>query len=204
LRSTDYFPDISRAPLIFPLQPPPGRGSVVVQVDAPETFQELRMATDLVQELAVLRRLSISELRARFTQLFGETTRTGNKIWLIKRIAWRLQALEEGDLSERARRRAAELACDADLRLSAPHPIRQQRIVRLTPMAESQDPRLPMTGSVLTRTYKSESYHVKVLAKGFEFENQIYKSLSAVAKVITGTHCNGFLFFGLTQSGGGQ
>jgi hypothetical protein len=162
------------------------------------------MATDIVQELADLRRMSVSELRARFAQLFGETTRTGNKTWLIKRIAWRLQALEEGDLSERARRRAAELACDADLRLSAPPPIRRQRTVRLAPMTESQDSRLPMTGSVLTRTYKGESHHVKVLAKGFEFENQIYRSLSAVAKAITGTHCNGFLFFGLTRNGGGQ
>jgi hypothetical protein len=59
-----------------------------------------------------------------------------------------------------------------------------------------------MPGSVLARTYKGESFHVKVLANGFEFENQIYKSLSAVAKAITGTHCNGFMFFGLTRDGG--
>src|SRR5262249_32672437 len=47
-------------------------------------------------------------------------TRTGNKAWLVKRLAWRLQALTEGDLSARARRRAADLAQDADLRLSPP------------------------------------------------------------------------------------
>jgi hypothetical protein len=52
--------------------------------------------------------------------VFGEATRAGNKSWLIKRIAWRLQALAEGDLSERARQRAKELANDADLRLSPP------------------------------------------------------------------------------------
>ena len=160
------------------------------------------MALDIARELVDMRRMSISELRSRFAHVFGETTRTGNKIWLIKRIAWRLQALEEGDLSDRARRRAAELACDADLRLSSPYPARRRRSPTLTPAAENHDPRLPMTGSVLARTYKGESFHVKVLANGFEFENQIYKSLSAVAKVITGTHCNGFMFFGLTRDGG--
>ena len=44
---------------------------------------------------------------------------------------------------------------------------------------------------------------VKVLAQGFEYEGEIYKSLSAVAKKITGTHCNGYLFFRLTKAGGG-
>ena len=160
------------------------------------------MALDIAQELVDMRRMSISELRSRFAHVFGETTRTGNKICLIKRIAWRLQALEEGDLSDRARRRAAELACDADLRLAPPHPVRRRRFPPLIPAAESHDSRLPMPGSVLARTYKGESFHVKVLANGFEFENQIYKSLSAVAKAITGTHCNGFMFFGLTRDGG--
>jgi len=50
----------------------------------------------------------------------GEPTGVTNKGWLCKRLAWRLQALAEGDLSERARRRASELACDADLRLLPP------------------------------------------------------------------------------------
>jgi hypothetical protein len=50
----------------------------------------------------------------------GEIRSEVNKSWLIKRIAWRLQALAEGDLSERARQRAKELANDADLRLSPP------------------------------------------------------------------------------------
>src|SRR6476619_2697730 len=74
------------------------------------------------QELAALPRLSVADLRCRYAQVFGETTRVGNKAWLVKRIAWRLQALAEGDLSERARRRAGELANDADLRLSPPRP----------------------------------------------------------------------------------
>jgi hypothetical protein len=75
---------------------------------------------NIVNEVATLQRLSIGQLRQRFAELFGETTHASNRTWLIKRIAWRLQALAEGDLSERARRRAAELARDADLRLNPP------------------------------------------------------------------------------------
>ena len=50
-------------------------------------------------------------------------------------------------------------------------------------------------GTVLTRPYKGAVLQVKILAEGFEYDGQVYPSLSAVAKAITGTHCNGFLFF---------
>jgi hypothetical protein len=76
------------------------------------------------QDLA-LERLGVSALRQRYAETFGEATKVANKAWLIKRIAWRLQALAEGDLSERARRRAAELADDADLRLNPPRAKRE-------------------------------------------------------------------------------
>jgi hypothetical protein len=59
-------------------------------------------------------------------------------------------------------------------------------------------------GSVITRVYKGETLEVKVLADGFEYEGETYKSLSAVAKHITGSHCNGYQFFRLTQAGGKQ
>ncbi len=78
------------------------------------------MPLNLDCEVAALGRLGVADLRHRFAELFGDTTRAGNKAWLIKRLAWRLQALAEGDLSERARRRAAELAQDADIRLTPP------------------------------------------------------------------------------------
>ena len=71
-------------------------------------------------EVAALPRMAIQDLRTRYAEVFGEGTRSGNRAWLIKRLAWRLQALAEGDLSERARRRATELAQDADLRTTAP------------------------------------------------------------------------------------
>jgi hypothetical protein len=73
-----------------------------------------------VNELAALERLSAGQLRQRFAELSGEAIHASNRVWLVKRIAWCLQALAEGDLPERSRRRAAELARDADLRLNPP------------------------------------------------------------------------------------
>ncbi|HEY1860136.1 MAG TPA: DUF2924 domain-containing protein [Gemmataceae bacterium] len=81
------------------------------------------MRLNIGKEVAALRRMSTQELQDKYAEFFGEEAWTArNRVWLVKRIAWRLQALDEGDLSEHARRRAAELAKDADLRLSPPRP----------------------------------------------------------------------------------
>jgi hypothetical protein len=78
------------------------------------------MEASTYQEIQGLSRLTVGQLREKYLDVFGEETRARHKVFLQKRIAWRLQALAEGDLSERARRRADELADDADLRLRAP------------------------------------------------------------------------------------
>ena len=161
------------------------------------------MNAPLADELATLGQLTVSRLRARYAELFGEQTRVGNKLWLIRRIAWRLQALAEGDLSQRARHRAAELAHDADLRLSPPRSaLTAPAAVTTTPSSRSRrkpHPCLPPPGTILTRAYKGENLQVRVLSDGLEFEGTVYPSLSAVAKAITGSHCSGYRFFCLTQ-----
>jgi hypothetical protein len=163
------------------------------------------MHLNVGKEVAALQRMTVKELRAKYAEAFGEDTPANNKGWLIKRIAWRLQALAEGDLSERARRRAAELANDADLRLSPPKakagPALAER-TRTAALRVKGDDRLPLPGTVITRAYKGETLHVKVLPHGFEFEGEVYKSLSAVAKAITGQHCNGYYFFRLGKEEG--
>jgi len=75
---------------------------------------------NIAREVAALKRMTVKELRGRYVEVFGEATRSGNKDWLWKRIAWRMQANAEGGLTERARRRAEELANDADLRVRRP------------------------------------------------------------------------------------
>ena len=155
------------------------------------------MEVNIVNEVATLRRLSVAQLRQRFAELFGENTHASNRTWLIKRILWRMQALAEGDLSERARRRATELARDADLRLNPP----QRQATPTMPASEPDstpapvDHRLPPPGTILTRPYKGQLVQVQVLTDGFAYAGRVYASLSAVAKAITGSHTNGFLFF---------
>jgi hypothetical protein len=162
------------------------------------------MTPNLAAEVAALRQMTVNELRSRFAELFGEPTRASNRTWLVRRLAWRMQALAEGDLSERAKRRAAELANDADLRVTAPRTARAA-----TPASEASaapsaavDSRLPRPGTVITRRYKGTMIQVQVLAESFACDGQVYPSLSAVAKAITGTHCNGYHFFRLTRQGG--
>src|SRR6516164_9573504 len=97
-------------------------------------------------DLAVLQRLTASELRGRYTEVFGEQPPSWNRVWMLKRLAWRLQALAEGGLSERARRRAEELANDADLRLNAPKAKTAEVPVERTtvkPLSAPADERLP-------------------------------------------------------------
>ena len=163
------------------------------------------MKRNLANDLAGLDRLSVPELRHRYATLFGEPTWVANRAWLVKRLAWRMQALAEGDLSERARRRAAELANDADLRLGPPRPQKNgSKAPAPPPTAARRDRRLPRPGTLLTRAYKGQTLQVQVLADGFEFEGKFYDSLSAVARAITGSHCSGYLFFRLGQKGGSR
>jgi hypothetical protein len=165
------------------------------------------MNADTYREIKQLSRMTVGELREKHLEVFGERTRSRHKEFLRKRIAWRIQALTEGGLSERAKRRAEELANDADLRLRAPRDRvesdsaevkARSRSSRISP---SRDARLPLPGTLLTREYRGRDIVVKVLEDGFEFENCRYRSLSAIAKEVTGSKWNGFLFFGLRESG---
>ena len=145
-----------------------------------------------------LQKLTVNQLREKYQKLFGEPTGGRHKGWLIKRILWRQQALVEGDLSERARRRAAELAGESDLRVTAP---RGQTLEVKAAGRPQRDARLPMPGTVLMRPYKGRQVRVTVGEAGFEFEGTSYRSLSAVARAVTGSHCNGYLFFQLGTNG---
>jgi hypothetical protein len=110
-------------------------------------------------------------------------------------------------LSERARRRALEIANDADLRIRAPSGAFQKGdlvpglTVRRKVLADA-DPRLPATGTLLMRRYKDRDVIAKVLKDGFEFDGKIYRSLSAIAREVTGTKWNGYVFFNLESAAG--
>jgi len=159
--------------------------------------------TAVEAEIAELYEMTTGQLAQKYEQLHGQPTRTRHRQYLIRKNAWRIQANAFGGLSERAKRRAAELANDADIRVMAPKTLicppqdgeSSTRTMRLAP----RDPRLPPAGSAIVRSYKGKKLRVVVLEGelGFEFEGQRYDTLSAVAKHITGSHINGFRFFRL-------
>lgn len=158
------------------------------------------MTKTVAAEVARLEKMSVSQLAKRFEQVFGEECRSRHKRYLIRRIAWRMQANSEGGLSERARKRAEELADDAEIRVTPP---REKETMSgdarpsTIKMDSGRDPRLPPAGNWIEREYKGRTIRVLVVADGFEFEGVRYRSLSAIAKAITGSHINGFLFFRL-------
>jgi len=160
---------------------------------------------DIATELAAMERMTPADLRVKYAELYGEESRSGNRRWLFRRCAWRLQSLAEGGLSERARRRAKALARDADIRaippadliLSAPDRPADRTQPAREYLRSKHDPRLPMPGTRIKRPYKGHVYEVEVLANGFAYDGEFYRSLSAVAHAITGGHWNGYFFFGL-------
>lgn len=155
--------------------------------------------------VAALEDMTVGDLRERYQEVFGETARSRNKQFLRKRIAWRIQALEEGELSERARRRAEEIANDADLRVRAPKQVSTETNAETTVTSGPgmiRDERLPLPGTVLKRKYKGQIVRALILENGFEHKGEIFDSLSALVTKVTGTRWNGFQFFGLTKKGG--
>lgn len=154
----------------------------------------------IAREVENLRALSTDQLRAKWEEVWGEKCRSRNKDFLRKRIAWKIQANAYGGLSQRALDRARELADETLLKIRNPAPFSPPstggRSTRQRIHAPG-DPRIPGPGAVITRDYKGRKLLVSVLDDGFEFEGQVYRSLTAIAKKATGSHWNGVHFFGL-------
>src|SRR5258708_39351884 len=141
---------------------------------------ENEVETAMRKEIDELSRMTVGQLRQKYPGVFGEESRSRHRQFLFRRIAWRIQALAEGGLSERARRRALEIANDADLRIRAPNTTFGYD-VSLDPnlsvtrkVAAALDPRLPPPGTYLEREYKARRIIVKILVDGFELDAPRY------------------------------
>jgi len=80
----------------------------------------MKSETQIRKEIEALRHLTTARLKEKYREVFGEESRSSHKQFLFRRVAWRIQANAWGGLSERAKRRALEIANDADLRIRAP------------------------------------------------------------------------------------
>lgn len=156
------------------------------------------MDSQLDENIDQLRQMTTAQLRLKYQELFGQASHSNHKDYLFRRIAWRMQALAQGGLSERARLFAQQITQDADLRLCPPNKLLQAQPLRVA----SADPRLPVPGTLLVKRYKKDTISVTVLEHGFQYGERIYKSLSAIARAVTGTQWNGYSFFGLSSRKG--
>jgi hypothetical protein len=152
------------------------------------------MAETNLTEIMEVKEKTLDELKAKYEELFpGQQAPSNNKVFLWRKIAYRIQELEHGNTSAESEDKIQQLIQQFD-------PI-NNKALRPDNGAEKQpkmrDKRLPIPGTVIIKVYRGVKLEVKVLESGFEYNNNTYKSLSAVAKRITGAHWNGYLFFGL-------
>ncbi len=165
--------------------------------DAATKREAREKAAEVVRQLKALDSMTTAELAEKFCEVFGAETRTRNKAYLRKRVAWRIQELAEGGLSDKALAKIEELAPLAPTRWREPAKKRAKASASAD-TSGGRDPRLPEPGTVLTRAHGGKQHRVKVLDDGFEYRRKRHRSLSAIARLISGTPWNGFLFFGLT------
>jgi hypothetical protein len=160
-----------------------------------------RALGDVPAQLAALEQMTVGELTLKYRELYGEPTHSRNKDYLRKRLAWRIQELAEGGLSERTVSKLISLGDQIPERWRMRQAARQPVAHTTCQLATcTRDARLPAPGTVVSRIHGGVSHHVTVLESGFEYAGQHFKTLSAIAKHITGTPWNGFSFFGLKGS----
>jgi len=149
------------------------------------------MKGSVLRQITGLRQLSHSALKERWRDLFGTEPPTYNRATLIKRLAYRIQELAHGGLSESARVRLREPLADLGMDVDSATVERLKR--------RERNDGIPVTGTRLIREWQGSRYEATVVAGGFEYLGRRYRSLTAVTKAITGTHWNGPAFFGLRK-----
>jgi hypothetical protein len=129
--------------------------------------------------------MSVNELKTEWQALFDAPAPNNSRAFLEFRIAYRIQELAYGGTDRETRRMLDLLADEVE-----GHSKRKHQII---------DPRNPVTGTRLIREWEGIEHTVTVLKDGFDWQGRKFKSLSAVAREISGTRWNGYRFFGLRE-----
>jgi hypothetical protein len=136
----------------------------------------------VLARLAALKTMTVNELKAEWQTLMGSTPPNNSRIFLEQRLAYRIQELTYGGLPKPVSRLLDDEVEGKKVRKSV-----------------ISDPRNPVTGTRLVREWDGVEHVITVLKDGFDWQGRKYKSLSAVARTITGTQWNGYRFFGLRE-----
>lgn len=143
----------------------------------------------VLKQIADLRNLSHEELVSLWHTLCGNEPPASNRRFIIKRLAYRIQEIAYGGLSEKTYEKM-----DAVLKR---HDYDENGKPKRASSRAQVRKDMPVIGSKLVREWNGRRYEVTTLRDGFEYEGRKFRSLSAIAKAITGTHWNGRAFFGL-------
>ena len=144
----------------------------------------------MLTRLAALKAMSVNELKTEWQAMFDAPAPNNSRTFLESRLAYRIQELTYGGPDKQTRRLLDLLADEVE--------------GTLTRKTQIADPRNPVVGTKLIREWDGIAHTVTVLKEGFEWGGQRYKSLSAVARAITGTRWNGYRFFGLRERKRGE
>jgi hypothetical protein len=169
------------------------------------------MKKTLRERIAALATMNVPALREEHRKVFGKEPVSTHRQFLFRKIAWRLQADEEGWQPDAVRQLARGIARNSPLRNRVVTNASKRRAglppeqTAVTTIEPAHDPRLPMPGGVIVKQHKGKTHVVQVLDDGrFAYDDRRYTSLSAIAQEITGTKWNGLLFFGLTEKKNGR
>ena len=143
------------------------------------------MADTVLAQLAALKTAPVGDLKQKWRDLFEREPPPYNRRFLENRLAYRIQELAYGGLTPETLERLDALADELDGKAPKRRPSLQNR---------------PIAGTRLIREWKGVEHCVTVRQEDFEYQGRPYKSLSAIAKHITGTQWNGLIFFGLKNT----
>ena len=149
---------------------------------------------ELMKEIEALNQMSVPDLLDRYERVYGKPPRVKRREHMLRRLAWKVQEQRLGGLSGTAKKRLKELR--TSLRIG------ECSNMQLSVSARSlkRRPDDPTPGTILVRRYRATDVRVTTLEDGrYSWEGNIFASLSAVARAVTGAHWNGRLFFGLTS-----
>jgi DUF2924 family protein len=172
-----------------------GKRALLVWMGTPKDREPV---TALIAQLTEIQAWKTGRLREELTRLAGSQAKSWNRPYLIRKVSWLTQE------KERQGSDGVGLPTLAPEVRDQPRSPRLNAPIQVLPKGGIRDPRLPKPGSVILRDYRGLRLTVTVLERGFEWNGQPYRSLSAVASAITGAHWNGKLFFGLSRRNRGS
>ena len=153
------------------------------------------MTDSVLTQIAGLKTLDHNGLCQLWKTLYGKEPPAYNRTFLVSRLSYRIQELAYGGLSDETKKKMRDV-----LETSGFNEIggNRRELRKQTRHGVWKD--MPVVGTRLVRDWNGRRYEAIAVPGGFEYDGRLYRSLSAIAKAITGTHWNGKLFFGLAKS----